>query len=469
MTRGGLTALAGGLVALTMTLALACAPAWAGTNAKHRTAHQNGSTYPAAGSGQLIRVSRTALAHRSAVNGGTGASASPGSASSPGSTTPSTPPAASTLPAAPAAPSTKSAKGTTKPGLHGNPARALLAFQAMQKYFYVQGTGLYRGEPYSFLWPFSQAFAATVSLANIQGEATPLQHELHVRLYGLQRYLGAPNEYQAFGASTATSLRSYNGEVAPPVGPGGASYYDDNEWVGIELVREYELTHNTAALEEAEQIMAFVTAGWQNDPELACPGGLPFSNAESNTDRNTVTDGPAAELGVQLYRITHEQHYLGFAEMAYEWVRQCLLAPSGLYADHIERGGEVVPTLWSYNQGTMIGAGVLLDQVTGNSAYLFQARQTAKAALAYFTPARLAVENPFFASVYFRNLLYLDSVTHDPPGAKLAQAYVNEAWHSFRLSNGLFVNGSPPVAQLLTQAAIVQIYALLSTSPSTYF
>ena len=64
----------------------------------------------------------------------------------------------------------------------------------------------------------------------------------------------------------------------------------------------------------------------------------------------------------------------------------------------------------------MIGAGTLLYQATGNGAYLYQARQTAKAALAYFTPERLGAEIPFFAAVYFRNLLYLDSVTHDPPG-----------------------------------------------------
>ncbi len=64
----------------------------------------------------------------------------------------------------------------------------------------------------------------------------------------------------------------------------------------------------------------------------------------------------------------------------------------------------------------MIGAGVLLYQATGNGAYLYQARQTAKAALSYFTLARLLGENPFFPSVYFRNLMYLDSVTHDPPG-----------------------------------------------------
>ncbi len=64
----------------------------------------------------------------------------------------------------------------------------------------------------------------------------------------------------------------------------------------------------------------------------------------------------------------------------------------------------------------MIGAGTLLYQATGNPGYLFQARQTAKAALAYFTSERLGQEIPFFPSVYFRNLLYLDSVTHDAPG-----------------------------------------------------
>jgi hypothetical protein len=72
-------------------------------------------------------------------------------------------------------------------------------------------------------------------------------------------------------------------------------------------------------------------------------------------------------------------------------------------------------------------------------------------------------------SVYFRNLLYLDSITHDPPGPAIAQNYVNYAWQNLRLSNNLFVFGSPPSAQLLVQAAIVQIYALLSTPASTYF
>jgi hypothetical protein len=355
--------------------------------------------------------------------------------------------------------------------------RALQSYEVMQRNFYVPGTGLYEGDPgYSFLWPFSQALAATVSLAKIPGERAKLEPRLHALLIGLQQYLGpavSVGEPVALGASTTTTLRSYDGNVAPPVGPGGASFYDDNEWVGIELMRLYELDHEPAVLRQAEQIMAFVMAGWQvSGPAgqtLACPGGVPFSNGAQSTERNTVTNGPGAELALQLYRVTHVAAYLQFAQMAYEWVRGCLLEANGLYADHIDVDGSKGTIEWSYNQGSMIGAGVLLYQATGDGAYLYQARQTAAAALAYYTPGRLASENPFFVAVYFRNLMYLDSVTHDPPGAKLAQTYADYAWRHHRLVDGLFAFGSPPAEELLVQAALVQVYALLSIPPGAYF
>ncbi len=364
--------------------------------------------------------------------------------------------------------SSKSKKKKSGPVLHGNPARALAAFQAMQKGYYILGSGLYEGEPFSYLWPFSQALAATVSIANVPALKTLMTRELSARLVGLRSYLDTSNSGAPEGSFTST-MPAYDGTVAPPTGPGGTKYYDDNDWVGIELMRAYALTHSPALLGGAEGIMAFEMAGWQTSPELGCPGGLPFSNLPENTDRNTITTAPAAELALQLYKATRNTQYLQFAIQAYEWVRSCLLLPTNLYADHLNRRGIVEPHLYSYTQGVMIGAGTLLYQVTGNGAYLYQARQTAAAALAYFTPERLGLENPFFPSIYFRNLMYLDSVTHDPPGPKIAQAYVDYAWQHLRLSNDLFVAGSPPTGQLLVQAAIVQIYALLSSSPATYF
>jgi Glycosyl hydrolase family 76 len=444
-------------------------PVWAAAHA--RGSEGAGSRYPA-GAEYPRKLARPGeFAHSSSNTGG----ASPGS----------------TVPPKTASKNSKKKVVKRKHGLHGDAARALVGYQAMQQNFYIAGTGLYAGEPYSYLWPFSQALAATVSVSNISGQAASQaganSREVHVRLYGLGKYWGPPipvaglaptgeqpegeepgegsEPSEAAGIAPPT-LPSFNGGVVPP---GGASYYDDNEWVGIELARLYKLHHEAPVLEKAEQIMAFVMAGWQADPKLACPGGVPFSDAPSNIDRNTVTDGPAAELGVQLYRLTGNGAYLQFAQMAYEWVRNCLTGPSGLYADHIRLHGAIDPSLWSYNQGSMIGAGVLLYQATGNGAYLYQARQTAKAALAYFTIERLLSENPFFPAVYFRNLLYLDAVTHDPPGARLAQSYVDSVWVHQRLTSNLFVFGSPPSAQLLVQAAIVQVYALLSTPAGTYF
>jgi hypothetical protein len=361
-----------------------------------------------------------------------------------------------------------------KPALHGNPLRAQRAFAAMQRFYYIAGSGLYSGEPFSYLWPFSQALAATVSMSNIPAlKGVPAlkgayRKELRARLVGLRAYLDTNNSGAPEGTFTST-LAAYDGTVAPPVGPGGTKYYDDNDWVGIELMRIYKLTRSPAMLGAAEGIMAFEMAGWQADPRLACPGGIPFSNDLQNTDRNTVTNAPAAELALQLYLATKKAEYLRFAEMAYAWVRRCLLEPSGLYSDHIRRGGAIDPTVWSYNQGTMIGAGALLYRATGNAGYLYEARQTARAALAYFVPQRLGAENPFFPSVYFRNLLYLDSITHDPPGPRIAQAYADYAWQNLRLGSDLFVAGSPATAQLLVQAAIVQIYALLSSPASSYF
>src|SRR5271166_2233876 len=355
-----------------------------------------------------------------------------------------------------------------KPALHGDPARALAAFEAMQKAYYIKGSGLYEGEPFSYLWPFSQALAATVSMANILHMPVSFAHEIQVRLFGLNSYLDTNNSGAPEGTFTST-LAAFDGTVAPPAGPGGTKYYDDNDWIGIELVRAYKLTHESSLLGSAEGIMAFEMAGWQTNPEFACAGGIPFSNAIENTERNTVTTAPASELALQLYGVTGNAQYLQFAETAYEWVRRCLLEPNGLFADHINPKGIVEPMLWSYNQGSMIVAGTLLYQATGNGAYLYQARQVAKAALAYFTPERLDSETPFFPEVYFRNLLYLDSVTHDPPGPKLAQGYVDYAWQHQRLTSNLFVYGSPPGSELLVQAPIVEIYALLSSPPSTYF
>jgi hypothetical protein len=84
--------------------------------------------------------------------------------------------------------------------------RALVAYEAMQQNFYVASAGLYKGEPeYSFLWPFSQALAASVSVAHIAGEQPKLETSL--------RALGT--SLQVYATPTTTSPRPRSDRAAP--------------------------------------------------------------------------------------------------------------------------------------------------------------------------------------------------------------------------------------------------------------
>src|SRR6059058_962269 len=47
------------------------------------------------------------------------------------------------------------------PAKHRDASRAVAAYRALQHNYYLPKRKLYRGRPYSKLWPFSQAMAAT--------------------------------------------------------------------------------------------------------------------------------------------------------------------------------------------------------------------------------------------------------------------------------------------------------------------
>jgi Glycosyl hydrolase family 76 len=363
------------------------------------------------------------------------------------------------------APQPSSSKPTAKhrakrkrPKLHGDAARADAAYTAMQRAFAVAGgSGLYKGAPYSYLWGFSEALAATIAMTRVPGLEHAYHRQLDARLQGLQSYWDP------------SAPAGYDGSVAPPSGPGGPKYYDDNAWVALQLLRLNGGRPQPWMVFRARQLFTLISNAWDSDQTHPCPGGIPFSNAPTNTDRNAVTTAPTAELAAQLYRLTRDSSYLQWAKRLYAWVRTCLLEPTGLYADHIRFDGTVDQTAWSYNQGTMLGAATMLYQVSGDRNYLAQARQTAQAALAYFDPLRLRSEPRFFVAVYLRNLLLLDGIRHDPAYRAAAVAYATWAWKSVRRKDtGLFVF-DPTSFQLLDQASMVELYALLASPPTTYF
>jgi predicted alpha-1,6-mannanase (GH76 family) len=258
----------------------------------------------------------------------------------------------------------------------------------------------------------------------------------------------------------AGALGGYASSVATGSVPAGPVFYDDNEWIALDLVRAYSLTGSRPVLARARALFELVASGWGAD-EAACPGGVYWMRSAANRDRNAVTTENGALLAVQLYALTGGLQYLRWARRMVAWSDRCLARADGLLADHVGADGTRAEQPWSYNQGAFIAAAVLLARATGDDRYLDRAARRAAAALAHF--GSFAGEPPIFVAIFFRDLALLDEVRPQPGYRQALVRYASAAWVRGRdPAAGLFAAQGQPT--LLDQAAMVQIYALLAGS-----
>ena len=342
---------------------------------------------------------------------------------------------------------------------------AVASYQALQQNLYEAPALLYQGlpsnscDPYSCLWPFTNAMAGTVYLAASPG-GRGYSPDVLARLLGLLSYANL-HETSPSGTSQPPAFQS---AVAPPKGPGGNTYYDDNAWAALDLIAAYPLTGNRIDLFVAQVLFNFVLTGWDTSQTDGCPGGV-FWEDVSGSQRNTTANAANAEVGLELYQLTRDSTDLWWAAVMYQWVNTCLKSPDGLYYDHVNPGGSVNTTIWSYNQGTMVGVGVLLYQITGNAGFLTAAQGTADSAVAHFgTGSALQTQGPGFNAIYFRDLFVLNQVQANSAYGSEAQAYATYMWTQ-RNASGLFVqNGNTNGVN--GTAPMVEIYSLLAGSPA---
>ena len=348
--------------------------------------------------------------------------------------------------------------------------RAVATYQALQDNLYLPQYGLYqKSDPtqnFGYLWDFVNPFAATDYMAAIPGLGARYHRDMEARDQGILNYYDT-QETSPTGQAQPPAFAS---GVRPPLGSDQPTYYDDNAWVGLDFLQEYALIHQRSDLARAEQIFHFVVSGWDTRTNVACPGGV-FWEDVANSPRNTISNAPNAEVGLEIYQGTHDRYYLTWAMRMYGWVRGCLMNSDGMYYDHLDDAGSVNTALWSYNQGTMIGAGALLYQITHNRTYLQQAEQTAAASVGYYSSDNNLYHQPdVFNSIFFRNLLALAKINHDPSYARLAASYADTAWLENRQSNGLFTDPDPTGGESLENqtAPMAEIYALLAQSPPVF-
>lgn len=358
-----------------------------------------------------------------------------------------------------------------------NAQRAVAAYEAMQRHFYQPQQHLYAetfpatGNPYSFVWPLSQAYAATVDMAGLPGIGGRYAADVADRTVGLQLYWNpTPASHNPPSPPAPPSPPGYASGVMPPLGGGGDLFYDDNEWIGLASIQQYRMTGDATALDRAKAIFEVVRYGWDTDPSHPFPGGTYWTQAPWSHDRNTISNAPGAELGLHLALLTGGgSSYVSDSRRMYDWVNATLLAPNGLYWDHTDLGGTIEKTQWTYNQGVMLGAAALLAQATGEQAHLDRAVQLAHQALDFYEAAgRLFTQDRIFDAIFFRNLLRLHSVRPDGGYRQAMQSYADRLWEAVDPATGVLAVQPYKPVDLLDQAALVQLYALLAWDPAQY-
>ena len=316
--------------------------------------------------------------------------------------------------------------------------RATNAYAAMQQAYFDPVSGQYReevGGPVGTpAWPLSQAVAATLSLRQVAAASQRL----------------------------ALLDRGYRAGAVYVAGPGGPVFWDDNEWIGLDLLDWNAIEPSADVVRKAMLVFGAVARAWDAQTSDTCSGGVRWTTAQDNLDRGTVSTATGALLGLRLYQLTHRPVLLYWSQRMLGWLDACMLAPNGLFSDHLAGDGSLDATQWSYNQGSALGAYLMLYETTGSRAALARAEAIADGTLAAFA-TRWSAEPPEFAAIFFRRLLELAQVDGRSGYVAAAQAYGDAEWVAARdPATGLFSSG--PTPRLLDQAAMVQLYAALSQS-----
>ncbi|APX32093.1 hypothetical protein BH708_04385 [Brachybacterium sp. P6-10-X1] len=326
------------------------------------------------------------------------------------------------------------------------------------------------GDPeFSYAWPLSQARAAVTELIAALTDGGPPTHTGDLDPDAADAALIRAQEHYWYPAGGTTGLPGYTAATDSIQGAHGDFYYDDNDWIALLEIEQHLLTDGSAGdLDRARQLLDLFRSGESTDQSLASPGGIFWTQADWNRDRNTVSTVPSAKVALRWHQLTGDPAALEDALRWMSWARETLLAPEGLYWDNIKPDGQIDTTFWTYNQGVPLGAEALAYEITGESVHRDNALDLVEAIFARYRPFEDGGpfdEQPLqFNAILLSNLLMAESILGSRVrGREITEEYAQRLWDTRRDPETDLVTDSRETdagTHLLDQAGFARSLAL---------
>lgn len=196
-------------------------------------------------------------------------------------------------------------------------------------------------------------------------------------------------------------------------------YVDDMEWMALAQIRMFESTGNRIYISKAREIYDdWVWTTWGPEDEAPWYGGITWKT-DVNKSKNACSNGPAAIIAARIYRFYDKagfvhgkgkDAYLEEALKIYGWLKKHLFnATTGAVSDNMNMKGRIDPAVYTYNQGTFIGAAYELFLITGEKQYMDDAVKAAGYVMNKMTRANQGVlsdapggDGGLFHGIFFR-------------------------------------------------------------------